>query len=338
VTELSEELIAESGRSRKNRRRRQKNKPPRVQKPLVESYPPKQKKIYKPNVPKTKRTVRWKWSFDGDKGKLQIWPTDEWGDPPHIQVTGPDYYKFAQGRIYVDGDGPRDSIAPNEKVDVMIWQDRGSSDWQKRALATVNQWLKIHFNHQADHVSYRSEYGYWNTVDKSITDDVKDAVDRDYATFDQQGAEDAYTSDHALLGKEPHAEYIKNLVNSPHPHIYTDPDSWDAKELQGSKFYIWAYDYGTGEFSARQVHTADPQDDDFSKAFGDDGLWSAQGEIVFDNNKTIMTIHHTKPYAFEKSPTDLEMIQSKARDAGIKWIKTILGKNIDLVKWANEAE
>jgi hypothetical protein len=50
------------------------------------------------NKPKVEQPV-WKWSYDGTH--LLIWKVDpEYGQPHHIEVTGINFWKYAQGRVY----------------------------------------------------------------------------------------------------------------------------------------------------------------------------------------------------------------------------------------------
>jgi hypothetical protein len=263
------------------------------------------KPVYAPT--NRKQSVRWKWSYDGKTDKLRIWPTDTFGDPSHFQTTGPEYYKYAQGRIYVYGDGPRDSIAPDENVEIMVWQDRGTKPWQEAAVEKVNQWLTEHFNHPADNVTGRQEFSYMNYVNDNITDLDEQA---------QRAMELDTTEDESTSGKD----YVQALIDKPIEQVLRGTD----------KTYAWAFD--GKDFNARQVDGI-PSDSDFSRLFGTDSdVWSAQGEVTVRDGYVTLTIHHEKPLAYEGNPLELHDIQSKARTEGMKWIKDILKDHVDLVK------
>lgn len=99
---------------------------------------------------------RWKWSYDPIKG-LNMWGVDpKQGRPHHIEMTGWEFYKLAQGRVYIDGDG---------FVEILVWSDRGTYTEQDQAVEAVQIWLKEHLGRHADKVAFQSEGGVYQNLD-----------------------------------------------------------------------------------------------------------------------------------------------------------------------------
>jgi hypothetical protein len=115
---------------------------------------PNNKKKKAPSQPK------WKWSWDPTDGLL-IWSVDsKYGQPHHIEVTGPQFYQMAQGRIYVDWDG---------HTEILVWSDRASEEWQDMAVEDVDNWLIAHTGKPADEVYYQSEGGFYQSINPKQT-------------------------------------------------------------------------------------------------------------------------------------------------------------------------
>ena len=107
-----------------------------------------------PNQPK------WKWSWE-PQGGLLIWEVDpKYGQPHHIEVTGPNFYNLAQGRVYVDPDGT---------MEILVWEDRGTEEWQDAAVDDVEDWLWRMTGRGPDGVYYQSEGGYYGTIQPGQT-------------------------------------------------------------------------------------------------------------------------------------------------------------------------
>ena len=84
-----------------------------------------------------------KWSWDGEK--LDVWPTKSWQAQDHMQRTGPDFWKFAQGRIYEDADG---------YLELFVWADRGDEKLRDQAVEKVEEWIQEHYGRESDIVTY----------------------------------------------------------------------------------------------------------------------------------------------------------------------------------------
>lgn len=105
----------------------------------------------------------WKWSYDGKE--LTIWPVDPvHGQPHHIEITGMDFWKLAQGRVYVDPDGT---------MEILVWADRASDEMQDDAVIAVDEWLLKNVGKIADEVSFQSEGGYYRTIDPQKGPDLE---------------------------------------------------------------------------------------------------------------------------------------------------------------------
>ena len=92
-----------------------------------------------------------KWSYDGHN--LQIWPVDAvQGRPHHIEVTGLDFYKLAQGRVYRDGEG---------NLEILVWEDRGTPEMQDEAIESVEAYLKHKLGESASYYAFQSEGGIY---------------------------------------------------------------------------------------------------------------------------------------------------------------------------------
>lgn len=107
---------------------------------------------------------KWKWSWDPEGGLL-IWRVDpKYGQPHHIEMTGPNFHQLAQGRVYVDTDG---------YTEITVWEDRATPEWQEAAVEDVDAWLKTNVGREADYVDYLSEGGYYQTIDETGPDKQK---------------------------------------------------------------------------------------------------------------------------------------------------------------------
>lgn len=107
-----------------------------------------------PEEPKKATQPRWKWSWDPEGGLL-LWSVEpKQGRPHHIEVTGPNFWQLAQGRIYVNPDGT---------VEILVWEDRGPEDWQDQAVEDVQSWLRGKLGLEGD-VYYQGEGGYYQTI------------------------------------------------------------------------------------------------------------------------------------------------------------------------------
>jgi len=103
---------------------------------------------------------KWKWSYDGRE--LKVWPVDPiYGQPHHIEITGPHFYRFAQGRIYENTNGT---------YDVTVWEDRGSNNMQDEAITAVDHWLFDHTGNIANDIHFLSEGGVYDEIDKENPD------------------------------------------------------------------------------------------------------------------------------------------------------------------------
>lgn len=93
----------------------------------------------------------YKWSYDGHQ--LTIWPVDAiQGRPHHIEVTGLDFYKLAQGRVYRDNEG---------NLEILVWEDRGTEQMQDEAIEAVDAYLKKKLGKGAEYYSFQSEGGVY---------------------------------------------------------------------------------------------------------------------------------------------------------------------------------
>ena len=93
----------------------------------------------------------YKWSYDGHQ--LTIWPVDEYaGRPHHIEVTGLDFYKLAQGRVYDDAEG---------NLEILVWEDRGTPEMQDEAIEAVDSYLKNKLGKGAEYYSFQGEGGVY---------------------------------------------------------------------------------------------------------------------------------------------------------------------------------
>ena len=286
------------------RRRRNKPKGPAYTAPKVKAKP----------LP-SKLQPRWKWSYNGNNDNLHVWPTDEYGDPHHSEMTGQEYYKFCQGRIYVYGDGDRETITPGEDVEIFVWSNRGPKQWQPAAVAKVKEWLKTNFDADVSKVIYRDDYDWWNQHGNFVDyfNDLKNS-DEDYLA-------DQYAEAVDRDGKDPDDAYAD----------YNAPIDWDkVPRIKETMMWVWMYD---SDFNARRTDDLNPTAEEYTDKFGDDGTWSAQGMVIVNGQTATLIIDDKKPYAFANSELDLKREQNDAKDAGIKWIKTILGLNVTNVKY-----
>lgn len=106
---------------------------------------------------------KWKWSYNGTD--LTIWPVDPvHGQPHHIEITGMEFWKLAQGRVYVDPDGT---------VEITVWADRASDEMQDDAVLAVDEWLLKNVGKIADEVSFLTEGGYYRTIDPNKGPDLE---------------------------------------------------------------------------------------------------------------------------------------------------------------------
>lgn len=105
---------------------------------------------------------KWKWSWEPTNG-LFIWAVDpKYGQPHHIEMTGPNFWQLAQGRVYTNG----------EYTEITVWEDRGPENWQDAAVEDVEQWL-AEKDIEVDDVLWLSEGGYYrNMGDKPSKKDM----------------------------------------------------------------------------------------------------------------------------------------------------------------------
>lgn len=97
-----------------------------------------------------------KWSYDGKS--LTIWPVDEvQGRPHHIEVTGLQFYNLAQGRVYED--------KSNGELEILIWEDRGTTQMQDEAIEAVDNYLKKKLGRGATYYGFQSEGGVYQKQD-----------------------------------------------------------------------------------------------------------------------------------------------------------------------------
>ncbi len=217
------------------------------------------------------------------------------------------------------GDGPRDKVSPDEKASIMVWKDRGPEEWQPKAVEKVTQWLKEAFNADVENVNYRQEYAWYknDVTPQSYSTDLKDS-DADYLAEQYAIAVDKDD-------KDPEEAFSQ----------YGEPIDWNNVETNPvrTQNYMWMWD---GDFNARSTELPIPTSDDFETMFGDDGTWSAQGVIQVKGKQVTMVIDSKKPFSFHNDPLEMQKEQNNAKDGGIKWIKTILGLNIDHVKYTHK--
>jgi hypothetical protein len=115
------------------------------------------------NKPKVEQPV-WKWSYDGTH--LLIWKVDpEYGQPHHIEVTGINFWKYAQGRVYETFD--------DKEWEILVWEDRGTEEMQDDAVDAVDRWLFEHTGKTAEYVDFQSEGGYYQTIGDEGPDQEK---------------------------------------------------------------------------------------------------------------------------------------------------------------------
>jgi hypothetical protein len=106
----------------------------------------------------------WKWSWD-PTGGLLIWEVDPiYGQPHHIEVTGPNFYNLAQGRVYETDTGG---------YEILVWEDRASEEWQDQAVDDVNEWLLANANKEAEDAFWQGEGGYYPTIGTGTPDTDK---------------------------------------------------------------------------------------------------------------------------------------------------------------------
>lgn len=106
-------------------------------------------------LPKKVEQPLYKWSYDGHE--LTIWPVNEdTGRPHHIEITGLEFYKLAQGRVYKDADG---------NLEILVWEDRGNEIMQDEAIEAVEAYLQKKLGRGADYYSFQSEGGVYQKQD-----------------------------------------------------------------------------------------------------------------------------------------------------------------------------
>jgi len=107
------------------------------------------------HLPKQVAQPLYKWSYDGHQ--LTIWPVNERsGRPHHIEITGLDFYKLAQGRVYRDDEG---------NLEILVWEDRGDEVMQDEAIEAVENYLKNKLGETASYYSFQSEGGIYQKQD-----------------------------------------------------------------------------------------------------------------------------------------------------------------------------
>ena len=99
------------------------------------------------SVPQKIEQPIYKWSYDGHQ--LLIWPVNEYtGRPHHIEVTGLEFYRLAQGRVYRDKEG---------NLEILVWEDRGTPEMQDEAIEAVENYLKKKLGEEAAYYSFQTE-------------------------------------------------------------------------------------------------------------------------------------------------------------------------------------
>jgi len=105
---------------------------------------------------------RWKWSYSPTDG-LHMWTVDPVsGRPHHIEVTGMQFYKLAQGRVYEYSKG---------NFECLVWEDRGTPELQDEAVQAVDDWLLQEVGKIADKVTFQTEGGVYQTLDPDNPDE-----------------------------------------------------------------------------------------------------------------------------------------------------------------------
>jgi tRNA nucleotidyltransferase (CCA-adding enzyme) len=87
-----------------------------------------------------------KWSFDGQH--LDVWPTKDIWAQDHFERTGDNFRNLAQGRIYID----------NGKLEIMVWENRGTEALQDQAVVAVQQWIYAHYGVKGELITYDTEF------------------------------------------------------------------------------------------------------------------------------------------------------------------------------------
>lgn len=123
----------------------------RVSIPEGEDYDPEKHWNEVGTVPQQPAQPIYKWSYDGQQ--LMIWPVnDTTGRPHHIEMTGLEFYKLAQGRVYQDSEG---------NLEILVWEDRGTPEMQDEAIEAVDNYLKHKLGKPAEYWSFQGEGGIY---------------------------------------------------------------------------------------------------------------------------------------------------------------------------------
>jgi hypothetical protein len=160
---------------------------------------------------------RWKWSWNPQEGLL-IWSVDQkYGQPHHIEITGPDFYKQAQGRVYVD---------PDNFTEILVWADRGPDEWQDEAVNDVEDFLAKNLGKYADTINWQSEGGYYQTLEDADPD-----RDRMIATYFQIDWKRTPKRKKALLRKQ-YDEIIRRHNPAMVQNLAQEPQEPETHDLE----------------------------------------------------------------------------------------------------------
>lgn len=137
----------------------------------------------KPKKPAQPSQPKWKWSWD-PQGGLLIWEVDDkYGQPHHIEVTGPDFYKLAQGRVYEIYDyqpyaeNPKYWQIAGSEWEILVWEDRASLEWQEAAVEDVQAWLLKNTGKEAVEAYWQGEGGYYQTIQDGTEPDLDKMIE-----------------------------------------------------------------------------------------------------------------------------------------------------------------
>lgn len=154
-----------------------------------------------------------KWSYDGTD--LLMWKVDEWGQPHHIQVTGPKFYTLGQGRIYTNAKG---------EIDLFVWEDRGTPELRQQAIWAVEDWILDHYGQPADTITYEGEGIQWMGLGR---DPNQDEIAKYYYDPDEDNTV-TFDDENEISYGEPGGNEFENAGI----RVY---DSWDDYLEQSQK-------------------------------------------------------------------------------------------------------
>jgi len=190
---------------------------------------------------------RYKWSYGHTEHtnpgpnvpgtKLLMWRVDpKHGRPHHIEVTGNNFYKYAQGRIYID---------EKDYIEILVWSDRGDPDLQDQAVEAVEDWIKNNLNRESDIVTWQSEGINWGNLgrDPSLEEinkhyfyDPDDDVPYAMNTQDPVKQMDSPDTQEAYDEVTPEElEAYKNYLRSKPLHQMSWKDWEDYEQLMGDE-------------------------------------------------------------------------------------------------------